>query len=150
MSENAISAHGTKIERQTAGAGPFEILGEVRDITLPGLTRNEIETTSHNDDEEHFTVGIRRKGPMDFQIGYRPSLDTHKNLVTSWRNGSRDVWRVTFPDGPDPDTPRVGGTQWLFSGYVTNVSPSAPMDDGLVADCTVRPTNTMTFIDAEV
>ena len=141
MSENAISAQGTLIARQPLGAGPFTTIGELRDITPPPLMRNPIEVTAHNDEEEHFVVGIRRKGEMQFQIGFLPTLASHdsqEGLIQSWFDGDRDVWRVTYPDG----------SQWLFSGYVTNVAPSAPVDDGLVADVTVRPTNTMTFNDA--
>ena len=149
MSENALSAHGTRLEQQVEGAGSFFILGELRDTTPPPLMRNPIEVTAHNDIEEHFVVGIRGKGELTATLGYRPSLDSHKRLTTSWQNGARDVWRLTFPDGPDPSDPVDGGTQWLFSGYVTNIGPSNPVDDGLTADFTVRPTNTMTIIDAE-
>jgi len=156
MSENAISAQGTLIAVQELGVGEFFTLGELRDFTPPPLMRNPIETTAHNDIEEHFIVGIRRKGELQGQIGYRPSLESHARLVEAWRTGSRDIYRITYPDGPPgPDGARAYdddgepiGTQWLFSGFVTNVGPSAPVDDGLVADFTVRPTNTMTFIDA--
>jgi hypothetical protein len=152
MSENAISAQGTLIARQPLGVGDFETIGELRDINGPALTRNPIDMTAHNDVEEHYAVGIRRKGEMTFMIGYRPSLASHgrtEGLVHAWRTGSRDIYRLTFPDGPDPETPTEGGTQWLFSGYVTNLEPAAPVDDALTMNVTIRPTNTMTFVDAE-
>jgi hypothetical protein len=139
MPPQAISAQGTLIARQPLGVGPFSTIGELRNITPPPLMRNAIETTSHNESEESFVVGIRRKGEMTFQIGFTPAADgTHDEntgLIKAWRDGSRDIYRVTFPDL----------TQWLFSGYVTNVGPSAPVDDGLVADVTIRPTGLMSF-----
>jgi hypothetical protein len=141
MSENAISAQGTLIARQPLGSGPFTTIGELRDITGPALMRNPIEVTAHNDVEEHFVVGIRRKGELTFQIGFLPTLASHDSqtgLIQAWQDGSRDVYRVTYPDG----------SMWLFSGYVTNIGASAPVDDGLVADVTIRPTNTMTIIEA--
>jgi hypothetical protein len=134
----AISAQGTLIARQTQGAGPFVTIGELRDITPPPLMRNPIETTSHNEIEETFVVGIRRKGELSFTIGWNPSIATHDHLTglqDSWENGYRDVWRVTYPEG----------TEWLFSGYVTNLAPAAPVDDGLTAEVTVRPTGLMTI-----
>jgi len=137
---DAISAQGTLIARQPSGAGPFVTIAELRDITPPPLMRNPIETTSHNGVEESFVVGIRRKGEMTFTLGFVPSLGTHDHLTgltKSWIDGSRDVFRITYPDG----------TQWLFSGYVTNVGPSAPVDDGLVADVTIRPTDVMSFVE---
>lgn len=139
MSENALSAQGTLIARApVATPSTFTTIGELRDITPPPLTRNPIETTAHNDVEEHFVVGIRRKGEMTFQIGYVPDLGTHDHLTgltKAWIDGSRDIYKITYPDG----------TEWMFSGFVTNIGPSAPVDDGLVADVTIRPTGTMTF-----
>jgi len=135
---DAMSAQGTLIAFKLAGAGNFITIGELRDISPPSLTRNPIETTSHNEAEETFVVGIRRKGEMQFQIGFVPQNATHDELTglqKSWLDGSRDIYRVTYPDG----------TVWTFSGYVTNIGPSAPVDDGLVADVTIRPTNVFTI-----
>lgn len=136
---SAISAQGTLISRDPAGVGSFTVIAELRNITPPPLTRNPIETTSHNEVEESFVVGIRRKGELSFTLGFVPSLGTHDHLTglqKSWLDGSRDIWKIAYPDG----------SQWLFSGYVTNVGPAAPVDDGLTADITVRPTGVMTFV----
>ena len=133
---DAMSAQGTLIQRQASGSGAFQTVAELRDITPPPLTRNSIETTSHNEPEETYVVGIRRKGELGFQIGYIPGGSNHGGLEQSWVNGSRDVWKVIYPNN----------AQWLFSGYLTNLGPSAPVDDGLVADVTIRPTNVMTFV----
>jgi hypothetical protein len=139
---DAISAQGTLIAREpVATPGVFTTVAELRDITPPPLSRNPIETTNHNELEENFVVGIRRKGEMTFAIGFVPNSATHgqvSGLIESWENGDRDRWRITYPDG----------SLWLFSGFVSNVGPSAPVDDGLVADITIRPTGLMTIIDA--
>lgn len=136
---DALSAQGTLIARAPAATpDTFTTIAELRDITPPPLMRNAIETTSHNESEESFVVGIRRKGDMSFQLGFVPDGATHDHLTgltKAWLDGSRDIYKVTYPDG----------TQWLFSGYVTNIGPSAPVDDGLVADVTIRPTGVMTF-----
>lgn len=133
-----ISSQGTLIARQEQGAGPFVTIAELSDITPPPLMRNPIETTTHNDPEEQFVVGIRRKGELSFSMFFIPTNPTHDHLtglIWSWKNGFRDVWRITYPDG----------SQWLFSGYVTNVGPAAPVDDALTADVTIRPTGLMSF-----
>lgn len=139
MGLKAISAQGTLIARQPGGSGSFTTVGELRDITPPPLQRNMIETTSHDNVDATFVVGIRRKGEMSFQIGFAPSGEvTHgssSGLIKSIQDGSLDGWRITYPDG----------STWIFSGYVTNVGPSAPVDDGLVADVTIQPTGLMAF-----
>lgn len=137
---DAISAQGTLIARAPqATPSVFTTIGELRNITPPPLTRNPIETTSHNEVEESFVVGIRRKGEFAFQIGFVPSGATHNEttgLIKAWKDGTRDIYRITYPDG----------AQWLFSGFVSNFAPAAPVDDGLTADVTIRPTGIMTFV----
>lgn len=135
---DAISAQGTIIERDPLGAGAFAAVAELRDISGPALSRNPIETTNHNDGDESFVVGIRRHGEVTFQVGYIPTDDSHDDtdgLISSWQNGDRDVFRVTYPEG----------TQWVFSGFVTNFAVQAPVDDGLVADVSIRTTGAMLF-----
>lgn len=135
---DALSAQGTLIARQPGGIGAYTTIGELRDITPPPLMRNAIETTSHNETEESFVVGIKRKGEMTFTIGLVPDNATHDQntgLIKSWVDGSKDGWRITFPDG----------STWTFKGYVTNIAPAAPVDDGLTADVTIRPTESISF-----
>jgi hypothetical protein len=137
MSANALSAHGTLLYRQSQGAGPFNVVGELRDISGPELSRNPIEVTAHNDVEEHFVMGIRRKGEVSLQVGFNLTDTSHVGLRDSWEAGDRDVWRIDFTDG----------SQWLFSGFVQTLGPQMPVDDAFLMDVTIRPTNTMTFID---
>jgi hypothetical protein len=136
---NAISAQGTLIARAPqATPAVFTNIAELRNITPPALTRNPIETTNHNDLDDSFIVGIRRKGEFSFAIGFLPNTATHDHLTgltKAWADGTRDNYKITFPDG----------STWAFSGYVTSIAPSAPVDDALTADITIRPTGAMTF-----
>ena len=129
---DSISAQGTIIRRNGT------VIGNVRDITPPPLSRKEIEMTAHSDTEEVFVVGIRRKGPFTFNIGYNPANATHDNvagLIKAMIDGSYDGYEVEFPNGKI----------WAFSGYVTNFAPKAPVDDALTADVTIRPSDAMSF-----
>jgi hypothetical protein len=127
LESNAISAHGTLIFRND-----IEI-GELRDITPPSLTRNTIETTTQNSSDDSYVVGIRRKGELTFNIGFLPSGESTHNslagLVKAWHDGSKDKYKLLYPDG----------AYWQFSGFVTNVAPTAPVDGGLEASVNIRP-----------
>ena len=115
------------------GSVSFTDIAELRDTTPPALTRNPIETTTHNESDDAYIVGIRRHGDLTFNLNFLPNNATHDHLTglqKKWYDGSRDIWRITYP----------GGKRWLFSGFVTQISPSAPVDDRLSADVTVRPT----------
>jgi len=134
-----MSAQGTLIARaDVATPTNFTTVAQIMKITPPSLTRNAIETTSHNESEESFVVGIARKGELTFDVGFVPSGATHGNLagglVKDWKDGTLAIWKVTFPES----------TKWTFSGYVTNVAVDAPVDDLLSASITIRPTGLMT------
>ena len=130
---NAISAHGTIVKRNGTA------IGELRDITPPALTRNTFDTTTQNDLDDSYVVGIRRKGELSFTINLLQSGEaTHgkaAGLLKAYLDGSKDLWALEFPDG----------AIWQFSGFLTNFAPKAPVDGELTADCTVRPTNATSF-----
>jgi len=150
MSEG-MSAQGTLIEisvdpnwppaAPVGGAVSFTQIAELRDITPPALTRNTIELTNHNNSDDEYIVGIRRHGELSFNVNFVPANGTHDHLTglqQKWFDGERNVYRLTFPDG----------TAWLFSGFVTNVAPSNPVDDRLGADVTIRPTGMHDWVAA--
>lgn len=124
---NAISAHGTIITRNGTP------IAELRDITPPPLSRKPIETTMHNSDDDSYVVGIRRKGEMQFMLGFLPSGEASHNAVAglakAWADGSQDLYEIEYPDG----------ATWAFSGFVTNIAPKAPVDGGLEANVSIRP-----------
>jgi hypothetical protein len=134
MSEsNAISAHGTIIKRNGTA------IAELRDITPPPLTRKPIETTMHNSDDDSYVVGIRRKGELQFMLGFLPSGEASHNavagLMKAWADGTKDEYEIDFPDG----------ATWLFSGFVSNIAPKAPVDGGLEANVSIRPSGGQVF-----
>jgi len=130
---NGISAHGTIIRRNGTD------IAELRDITPPPLTRNPIETTTHNSDDDSYVVGIRRKGELQFMLNFLPSGEATHNalggLLTAWADGTKDLYEIEFPDG----------AIWLFSGFVTNIAPTAPVDGALEASVSIRPSGGQIF-----
>jgi hypothetical protein len=134
----AISAQGTILEIQVLGAGPFFEIGELRDNKPPGRTRKEIETTNHNSLVDSYVSGILRRTTMTATLGYVPGggvATNHAKLDAAIDNKTLDIYRVTFPN--------THGI--LFSGFLVNLSPSAPVDDGLVTDVSIRPTGDHTI-----
>lgn len=133
-----ISAHGTIIKRNGTA------IAELRDITPPPLTRKPIETTTHNSDDDSYVVGIRRKGELSFLLNFLPSgsdaspstQDANTGLLAAWANGSKDLYEIDFPDG----------AKWSFSGFVSNISPKAPVDGELSANVSIRPSGGQIFL----
>ena len=133
VESNGISAHGTIIKRNGTP------IAELRDITPPPLSRNPIETTTHNSDDDSYVVGIRRKGELQFEVNWLPSdeatHDAEEGLLDAWATGSKDSYEILFPDG----------AYWLLSGFVTNIAPKAPVDGAQSASISIRPSGGQVF-----
>lgn len=120
------------------GTVVFVNVAELRNFTPPPMNRNPLETTTHNELDDSWIVGIRRKGDMQANVNYVPTNVTHgevSGLLKDYQDGLRKIYRITFPDG----------YKWLFSGFVSSFAPSAPVDDVLTADVTWRPTGAHIF-----
>lgn len=126
----AISGFGTLLKRNGT------TVGEVNDITPPGMSRNTIDVTHHQSPNAwmEFIKGLKDGGELTFSVNYIPTNSTHNastGLLADFTNNTTvDTWQVIFPD--------TSGTTWSFSGILTDFSPTAPTDDKLAADVTVK------------
>lgn len=133
---SGISAHGTVIARQAGGTGPFVEIANIGDFTPPSLGRNDIELTTHNNDIDQYVQGVLRRSPITFPMNFIPSDPTHDHLTGLYQSvidHEVDGWQITFPDS----------SEWIFSGGVSNIVPTAPVDGALTANVTIRPTGPM-------
>jgi len=143
-----ISAQGSKLayspdptwppSSPVGGAVTFTDVAELRNHTPPANNRNILETTTHNEEDASKIVGIRRKGDMSLQINYVPDQPTHNHitgLLKAYNDGTRLIFRETYPDQ----------SYHMFSGFVANFQPTAPVDDVLTADVTLAPTGRSLF-----
>ncbi len=137
---DAIAGHGTLIAREldAAGApGVFTTIGELGgDITSPNLQRPSTDVTPHNDTIDGYVMGVLQRGEATFPVNFLPASVTkgHDHITGLQKaiiDKQKDGYQLTYPDG----------TVWIFSGYVSNVAPTAPAREGaLSADITLRPT----------
>jgi hypothetical protein len=130
---DAISSHGTIVKRNDTE------IGELRDITPPALTRNTFDTSTQNDDDDSYVVGIRRKGDLSFTVNWLQSGEvTHgsaSGLLAAYKNGTKDKYEIIFPDG----------SSWICSGFLSNLAIKAPADGELSADVSIKLSNGMIF-----
>jgi len=133
---SGISAHGTIIRRQNDGVGAFVEIANLGDITPPSVGRNSIEMTTHNNDIDQYVQGVLRRGEVTFPMNFIPTDPTHDHLTGLYKSvidHQVDGWQLEFPDGTD----------WLFSGGISNIAPTAPVDGRLSANVSIRPTGPM-------
>ena len=55
--------------------------------------------------------------------------DATDGLLDAWATGSKDKYDIEFPDG----------ALWVFSGFVTNIAPTQPVDGAQEASISIRP-----------
>lgn len=137
----AISSHGTIVSRAKAATPTvFEEIAELGDLNLPGLSRNEYDSSVHNRDIDDYVLGILRRGAFTFPINFLPSNATHDHLTGLYKAMVTepppiDGYKVTFPTG----------LEWVMSGQVQAIDPTAPVDGKLSADVTLRFSGPMTI-----
>jgi len=125
----AISSHGTLIARApSATPTTFSTIGELGDIQMPGLMRNEFDATPQNRDIDSYVTGVLRRQQTTFPIFYHKDNTTHLGLYDAIIDNSYDGYRFTSPDGQ----------VLIMSGFVQSIVPAAPVDGLQVANVTLR------------
>lgn len=132
MTTNAMSGHGTLLQRAPAGTPTvFTTIGELGDITPPGLSRNEFDATTQQEDIDSYVLGVLRRGAFSVNVNFIPGNATHDHLTGLQQaliDNEMCGWKFIFPDS----------TVWIASGQVQQFVPHAPVDGKLSADVTIR------------
>lgn len=135
-----ISGFGTLLKRgDGATMEAFTTIAEVRNIEGPSPEGESVDITNHDSENQ----GREKKaGPLDpgentFEMNFLPGTAGHKALISDMVNRTERNFQIVYPDS--------GGTTWPFTAIVQGVSPTAPIDDALVAEVTLELTKVPTY-----
>lgn len=131
MSENALSGHGTNVDYQQTPGGAWVEISEVKDVNSPGLTRNEFDASTQNDDIDAYVTGLLRREATTLSINYVPTDPTHDEetgLQSLIIGKVRTGFRFRYPDS----------TFIIASGEVTGFTHTEPVDGLMTAEATLR------------
>jgi hypothetical protein len=141
---NASDGHGTLIARAPAATpNTFTTIGELKVITPPPMSRNSFDITPQNDTIDGYVMGFLRRGELTFGINFVPTDATQDHLTGlyfSLRNKNKDGFRITFPDT----------SVWIVSGFVANIAPTVPVEGGIAANVTIRPSGAMMMLGVTI
>jgi hypothetical protein len=117
----ARSATGILIARSTlTSPATYVTIAELVTLTPPPMTRNEIETTNHNEGVESKILGILRHGQVTGECNWIPSDPTHGSnpggIIHDIQNNVAANWKITFPGG-------TGAPVFSFGARVQNWQP---------------------------
>lgn len=95
---NAVTSTGILIKRAPfATPTAFVTVGEITEIDPGSISRNKIETSTHNDGSESHLLGILRQADPTFKINYVASDATHILLLSDLANNVKNAWQILFP-----------------------------------------------------
>jgi hypothetical protein len=97
---NAVTTTGILIKRSPgAGTTAFVTVAEITEIDPGGMSRNKIETSTHNDGSESHVLGILRQSDPSLKINYVAAEATHIAILADIANNVKNAWRIQFPSG---------------------------------------------------
>lgn len=97
---NAVASTGIVVERALlASPTVFTVIGEVTNVDPGGISRNKIETSTHNDGSESHVLGITRQDDPTFTINYVGGDATHASLLADVAGNVKNQWQIRYPSG---------------------------------------------------
>lgn len=97
---NAVTIVGILIQRALfATPNTFITVGEITEIDPGAMSRNKIETSTHNEGSESHVLGILRQSDPSFKINYVASDATHIAILADIAGNVKNSWRILFPSG---------------------------------------------------
>lgn len=95
---NAVTTTGILFQRAPfASPAAYVTVGEITEIDPGGMSRNKIETSTHNDGSESHVLGLLRQTDPTFKINYVASDATHITILADIAGNIKNYWRVLFP-----------------------------------------------------
>ena len=109
-------------------------IGQVRNISGPGVSANDVDTTCLDSTSNYrtFSCGLLDPGEVTFGVAYDPALTAHKRLA--FYMGQRSAKTFTVYHGSS-----TGDTD-AFVAYVKGLGREIPLDDLITADITLKVT----------
>src|SRR5574343_846825 len=131
MSSNALESQGMTIARGD-GASPevFTIIPEVKCISGPDGSANEIVVTDLSSSAKEFRMGLQDEGNITLDMMFIPGNTVHAGLRSDRANRTLRNFKLTFTDSP--------ATIWSFAAYGQGLSVSNEVDSTTNASVTLR------------
>jgi hypothetical protein len=113
----------------------FQDIGGITDFSGPNLSRDAIESATHQspDGYKQKAPGLRDPGDVSFTVEWDQSDTTHvgtNSLLDQFNDDDIYPYRIVYPEDPTEG--------WQFDGFLTKYSGAkAPVNGKLEADMTI-------------
>jgi hypothetical protein len=127
----ARGGFGTKLYRDSTGAGSFQQVAEIGDVTGPAVSQ-VIEDATHMDSPdgyaEKIAVGLREAGDLSFSMHLIQDDASQNGLLADLNSSTPRTYRLVFPTG----TKRI-----TFTGLVQSIGASYPVRGKMMNDVVI-------------
>lgn len=97
---DAVTSTGILVQRAPfATPTVFTTVGEITEVDPGGMSRNKIETSTHNEGTESHVLGILRQADPSMKINYVESNATHIDIVADIVDNVKNRWKFLFKSG---------------------------------------------------
>lgn len=137
------------LKRLTTPPSTYTAVANVADLNGPQLISDQIEVSHRADGVpanqwRRYVAGMKDGGEITFTLIFDPDDPTHDPTLTTsmYAQGVAGT-----PSGYQVDFPGAGTarTTASFQAYVTNWDTSAPLEDGVSADVTLKVSGIVTW-----
>lgn len=134
----AIHGFGCVAKRRTAPS-TFASLGELVDVTPPTLTREAKDATHHGSPGKfrEFIGGLRDGGEAQLTLHYPVGGLEAAGAMTDFLADAANDYQIVLPEPVDETV--------SFSGLITEVGPSTPLDDKMVYTIKIKVSGAATW-----
>lgn len=139
MASAAVAGIGTLLKIGDGGGSEvFTTVGEVKDITGPGLTADLVEVTNMDSPSffKEWLAVLKDGGEVTFDINYVQTSTTQAQLVTDYGNRTRRNFQIV--------TTHASPKTIAFAAFITNLGHTFPVQDAVKRAVTLKITGAVT------
>ena len=139
-----LAGFGTELQMSDMEVIPtFNIIAYVKSMGGPSLKvdTEDVTTLEQATAWEEVVATIIRSGEISLEIVYDPAEGTHDATTGLLLNLAAKAvidWKIVWPNHPTHTT-------WLVTALITGFEPGAPVEGGLTATVTLKPTGAVTL-----
>lgn len=126
-------SNGTKLQYLEDDGTTYTDVAQISDVGPPSQSGDSIDATTHDSvgSFREFVAGLRDAGDVPLSIVHDPEdTASQAKLLEFFNSGEMRTWRVVFPT--------ANNAHWQFSGFVNEFGGETPLDDKIMANCTIK------------
>lgn len=132
MTSAAFSTYSTVIQYEsTPGGGSFVDVAELKDITPPDYSVEDLEVTQQASTSGYreYIPGLVDGGEVTYDVNWVP-VNATQQFVMAKVGAAAIAWRIVYPTVVD--------YRWAFNAYVKGVNSKAPLNGAAEGTLTLK------------